>query len=493
MNSSAGQEGISLDRRCLLTTALGAGLGTALSSTRSEAAGPLLRALGDLKGDVEEELAYVLALECYVYGFPLVMMDATRAVMTATSKSEQYKAPVNQFGRMRTYVDPDFKDCVRISVNSLWAFSFIDLDKEPFVYSQPDTQGRYIIMQALNMWTDDFASAGSRTTGTGAGNFLIAGPKWNGVAPNGIKQTFRSTTRYASVLVQIACDSPKEFVAINKLQDELQLTPLSAWGKSYTPPSDVPIDTSVDTTATPYDQVRLMTGEMFFKRLAAALKDNPPYPDDAKTIDKLKRIGIEVGKDFEPSKLDPAVLRGINRAPAEVWYKLETGPYTAPTVNGWQGALNIGRFGTDYTTRAFIAWFGLGALTSDDAVYPTAFVDGDGNVLDGAAKYVLHLEKDEIFPSEAGVWSVSPYRENFYVRNAINRYGITSAMPIKYNPDGSLDIYIQAQSPGADKETNWLPCPPSLPFNLSVRVYQPKTALKDGTFKIPPIRRVRDT
>src|SRR5512147_402326 len=189
--SSAERGTTSLRRRDLIATALGAGLGGALLPASSKAAGPLRRALHDLKGDVEEELAYVLALECYVYGFPLVMMDATRAVMTATSKSEQYKAPINQFGRMRTYVDPDFKDCVRISVNSLWAFSFIDLDKEPFVYSQPDTQGRYIVMQALNMWTDDFASVGSRTTGTGAGDFLIVGPKWNGVTPNGIKQTFR--------------------------------------------------------------------------------------------------------------------------------------------------------------------------------------------------------------------------------------------------------------------------------------------------------------
>lgn len=106
---------------------------------------------------------------------------------------------------------------------------------------------------------------------------------------------------------------------------------------------------------------------------------------------------------------------------------------------------------------------------------------------------MLHLEKDEIFPSESGVWSISPYRENFYVKNAINRYGITSSMPLKYNGDGSLDIYVQAQSPGPDRESNWLPCPPSLPFNLSIRVYQPKAALTDGSFKIPPIRRVRSS
>jgi len=136
------------------------------------------------------------------------------------------------------------------------------------------------------------------------------------------------------------------------------------------------------------------------------------------------------------------------------------------------------------------AWLGLGALTSDDAVYPSAFVDGAGKVLDGASKYVLHFEKGEMPPSPSGVWSVSPYRENFYVRNSINRYGILSGMPLKYNADGSLDIYIQANSPGADKEANWLPCPPSLPFNLTIRVYQPAKALLDGTYKLPPVREV---
>jgi hypothetical protein len=161
------------------------------------------------------------------------------------------------------------------------------------------------------------------------------------------------------------------------------------------------------------------------------------------------------------------------------------------TANGWINILNLGRYGTDYETRAFVAYFGLGALTSDDAVYPSALVDGDGKVLDGAQKYIMHFEKNGVPPSHVGVWSISPYRENFYVRNSINRYGILSSMPLKYNADGSLDVYIQAKTPGADKESNWLPCPPSLPFNLTIRVYQPKKEILDGTYKIPPIRKVK--
>lgn len=204
-----------------------------------------------------------------------------------------------------------------------------------------------------------------------------------------------------------------------------------------------------------------------------------------------EKIGVEPGKEFDPGKLDPATVKGTNKAPAEVWLKLQAGPYEAPTVNGWQDPLNLGRYGIAYITRALIAWLGLGALRSGDAVYPSAFVDGDGKVLDGAGKYVMHFEKDGLPPSHSGVWSISSYRENFYVRNSIERYGIFSSMPLKYNANGSLDVYIQAKSPGADKEANWLPCPPSEPFNLTIRVYQPKQAMLDGTYKIPPIKRMQ--
>ena len=152
--------------------------------------------------------------------------------------------------------------------------------------------------------------------------------------------------------------------------------------------------------------------------------------------------------------------------------------------------LNLGRYETDYRTRAFVAYMGLGALTSDNAVYPSAFVDGEGKVLDGAGKYVIHFEKGGLPTSRAGVWSISPYRENFYVQNSIERYGILSSMPLEYNQDGSLDVYVQAKSPGADREANWLPCPPSGPFNLTIRVCQPDKDILDGRYKLQPVKRV---
>src|SRR6516162_2046682 len=415
---------------------------------------------------VKETVAFVAGLEEYVYGYPLVMMDVTREVVTATPSSGEYQAPINQFGRIRTYVNPDFKNVVRISVNSLWSHAFLDLDQEPMIISVPDMDGRYIVVQALNMWTDDFMSVGTRTNGGKAGNYLIAGPKWNGTAPKGVDQVFKSPTRYAWVLVQMSAGSPADFPAIHAKQDLLKVTPLSAWGTNYTPPATVAVNPNVDLTTTPFDQVKLMSGEVFFNRLAKVLADNPPYPGDTRMMEVLKKLGVEPGKPFDPTKLDPAVLKGINAAPFEVYKLFDTGPYTMKTVNGWINMLNLGAYGTDYQTRAYVAFMGLGALAKEDAVYPSAFVDSTGTALDGSHNYVMHFNKGELPPSKPGVWSISQYRGNFYVPNAINRYGLLSSMPLKYNADGSLDVYLQRFSPGADKESNWLPIPPSGMFNL---------------------------
>lgn len=479
-----------LRRRDFGAAALALSVAALAKPTSAAAQGLLGRALDDVEGDVMGELAYVLGMEAYVYGFPLVLMDATNRVETATSKAGEYSAPYNQIFKMPGFVSPNFKNVVRISVNGVWSASMLDLDKEPLVFSYPDSDGRFFVVQLMNMWTDDFGSVGTRTSGNRGGRFLVAGPKWNGTPPSDVKDVYRCSTRYGWLLVQMAAAGPQDFPAIHKLQDQLQLTPLSAWGKPYSPPDNVPVDPDVDLTATPYDHVRLMTGEMFFERLAMLLKDNPPYPADGPMLEKLKRIGVEPGKPFNRSTVDPAILRGLNRAPPEVWLKFETGPYTMPSVNGWLNILNLGRYGTDYTTRAFVAWFGLGALTSADCVYPSAVVDGAGEVLDGSKRYVIHFAKTEILPSESGVWSISAYRGNFYVPNTINRYGVTSGMPLKYNTDGSLDIYIQAHPPGGDKDANWLPCPPSDPFNLTIRVYNPNKSLLDGTYKVPAIQRV---
>ena len=442
-------------------------------------------------GLVHEGEAYIRGMESWVYGYPLVMMDVTRDVLTAAPapNDEGTAAPINQLAKMPHYVSPDFKNVVRISLNSLWTTGWVDLEQEPIVLSVPDTKDRYYVFSIMNMWTDVFGSVGKRTTGTGPGAFLIVGPKWQGTAPAGIKQTFRSPTRYAWLLGQTQANGPDDFAAVNAIQAEYKLTPLSVWGKPYTPPASVPVDSRVDLKVTPPDQVARMDAGTFFNRLAMAMKDNPPYAEDGPALEKLKTLGIEPGKPFDISKVDPKTAEGLNKAVKEVQIKMAEEITKLKNVNGWINMLNLGRYGTDYNTRAGVAYMGLGADMKEDTVYPTAYLDGDGSPLDSANKYVMHFEKGQLPPTNA-TWSVSQYKGNFYERNALNRYVIAPWMPLKFNPDGSLDIYLQTQSPGPDKESNWLPTPPGQ-FNLTVRNYFPKPSAYDGNYKVPAVTKVK--
>lgn len=442
-------------------------------------------------GKVKEEEAYIYGMESYVYGYPIVVMDVTREVMTAAPvpNSEGTAAPINQLAKMPHYVSPYFTNVVRISLNSLWTTGFLDL-KEPIVLSVPDTNDRYYVFSIMNMWTDVFASIGKRVTGTGPGNFLIVGPDWKGTAPPDIKQTFRSSTRYAWALGQTQANGPDDFAAVNVIQAGYKLTPLSAWGKPYTPPTNVPVDPKVDVKVTPPNQVAQMDAGTFFNRLAMAMKDNPPYAEDGPALEKLKKLGVEPGKPFDISKVDPAIAAGLNKAVKEVQIKMNEGVTKVKNVNGWIQPPDLGRYGTDYETRAGIAMAGLGADMQEDTIYPIAFVDGDGNRLDSANKYMLHYEKGQFTPTNA-TWSVSLYQGPNYVLNPLNRYDIAPWMPLKYNPDGSLDIYIQATSPGPDKEANWLPTPVRGEFNIVIRNYWPKEEALNGSYKNPPIKKVQ--
>lgn len=435
---------------------------------------------------------YVLGMESYVYGYPIVMMDVTREVLTAAPAPNNTgtAAPINQFAKMPTYVSPDFKNVVRISLNSLWTTAWLDLDQEPIILSVPDTHDRYYVFSMMNMWTDVFGSIGKRTSGTSRGAFLIAGPKWQGTAPADVMQTFRSPTRYAWLLGQTQANGPDDFAAANAIQANYKLIPLSAWGTDYTPPANMPVNPKVNTKMTPVDQVAAMDASTFFNRLAMVMKDDPPYPVDSKALEKLKKIGVEPGQAFDISKINPSVAKWLEKAVKEVQVKLAKDVTKMKGVNNWMQPPNLGRYGTDYETRAGVAYMGLGADQQEDTIYPTAYKDGDGNMLDCARKYVMHYAAGQLPPTHA-TWSVSIYQGNFYVRNSLNRYAISPWMPLKYNQDGSLDIFLQAESPGPDKEANWLPTPGKTgQFNLTIRNYWPKEEALNGAYKNPPVKKV---
>jgi hypothetical protein len=264
--------------------------------------------------------------------------------------------------------------------------------------------------------------------------------------------------------------------------------PLSAYGKPYAP-APGKVDPAIDTKA-PRDQVNAMDGATYFKLFAELLKTNPPWAEDAPMVAKLAKIGIVPGQDFDASKLEPDVAKGIADAPKHGQEKIGnlkeaivTGD--AKVEHGWMFFGKTGLYGTGYRNRALITWYGLGANRPQDAVYPTSEGPDVVKKYNGAHKYVMHFNKGEMPPANA-FWSITMYdKDYFFVPNPINRYTVSSRNKFKTNADGSVDLYVQHDSPGKDKEQNWLPAP-SDAFVLMMRLYWPSEkapSILDGTWK----------
>jgi hypothetical protein len=399
------------------------------------------------------------------------------------------RAPVNQFAHFRSYPDANAKDVVRFNFDTLYSFAWLDLSREPIVLSVPDTGGRYYLVPILDMWTDVFAVPGSRTTQGKARNFAIVAPGWSGNLPNDVEK-LAAPTPTVWVMGRTQTNGPTDYDNVHKIQDSYKLTPLSAWGTAYAPPQRVPTDPSTDDKTPPLDQVNHMDGITMLTRLAALLKSHPPHPNDYPMLHRMRQIGIEPGGDFDPSKLDPTAVQAINSAAKDALADIVKSVPTAADriVNGWSmGVQNMGAYGTSYKRRAIVALAGLGANLPEDAVYPTAFVDAAGQPLNGANNYMIRFEKDQL-PPVGAFWSITIYdKDGFQVPNPISRFAIGDRDKLALNTDGSLDIYLQAQSPGVDKESNWLPTPQGAPFQPTMRLYSPRREIIDGTWSPPPI------
>jgi len=276
------------------------------------------------------------------------------------------------------------------------------------------------------------------------------------------------------------------------LQKQYKLMPLSSWGKPYTLPTAKP-DASVPK-GSPNDIVKAMPIEDFFNYMNRLMVENPPAEADAEVMAKFAKIGIGPGKKFELALLSADEREAIKKIPEEVisgiQEKIKSGG-ADKLVEGWKVlSKTIGTYGTNYTERAFVAYVGLGANLPEDAAYPSASYDADGNALNGANKYVLHFDKGTTPPAKA-FWSLTMYDgEGYMVANPINRNTIGDRSNLKTNADGSVDIYFQNQSPGKDKEANWLPAPKG-EFNVLLRVYWPKEEMLNGSWKAPGIKKVK--
>jgi hypothetical protein len=358
-------------------------------------------------------------------------------------------------------------------------------------------KGRYFLLPMLDGWTTVFDDPGKRTTGTGAQKFAITGPGWTGTLPAGVKE-YKSPTGMVWLLGRLYCTgTPEDYKAVHVLQDRMTVVPLSAYGKSYTPAPGT-VDPSVDMKTAIRDQVNAMDAASYFKLFAELLKTNPPVAEDAPMVATLAKIGIVPGQDFDASKLDPAVAKGLAGAPKPAqdkiiaWLKEGIVAGDLKLTDGWFFSTKVGIYGTAYRMRALATWIGLGANRPKDAVYPTSEGPDILKKYSGANKYVMHFNKGELPPVD-GFWSLTMYDANyFFVPNPINRYTVSQRNKLKANPDGSVDIYVQNESPGKDKEQNWLPAPKDQ-FILMMRLYWPKEkppSVLDGSWKIPQVKEV---
>jgi hypothetical protein len=430
-----------------------------------------------------------IAAAAYIYLYPLVTMGVTQQ-QTNALPGTPLNSLSNKFVHMRTFPPADFKVVVRSNFDTLYSTAWLDLAKEPMIVSVPDTAGRYYVLPMLDMWTDVFAAPGKRTSGTAAGHFAVVPPGWSGNLPRGLTR-INAPTPSVWIVGRTQTNGPQDYAAVHKIQDGYTVMPLSQWGRAPIQGQAAVSAPAHISASPPQVLVDRMAPLNYFKYAAELMKTNPPHLTDWSAIERLKRIGIEAGHSYDPERLDPAIQEALTSAVAAGQKIMHAKAETLGTiVNGWQMDTDaVGVYGDYYLKRAVVAQILLTANQPEDAVYPLIVTDADGKPPVGENKYVLHFDKSGVPPVEA-FWSLSMYdADGFQVANPINRFALGDRDMLKYNADGSLDLYIQHDHPGADRAANWLPSPAAGVLGLTMRLYAPRPEVLDGSWAPPPLRR----
>ncbi|MFL5157895.1 MAG: DUF1254 domain-containing protein [Microvirga sp.] len=437
-----------------------------------------------------------IAEEGFIYGLPLVMFYAVMQEFAVDRNSGQFKAPFNEINNQNRVATPADTAVITPNSDTPYSILWLDLRAEPMVISVPTIEkDRYYSVQLIDGNTYNFGYIGTRATGTEPGDYLVVGPDWKGETPSGIEKVFRSTTPFTFTAIRTQLFNPDDMPNVEKIQAGSKAQPLSAFLRQPAPPAVPKIEFLPATTAGIKDN--------FFQYLDAALQYVPETPRDKAVRAKLAKIGIGPGKTFEFKDLSPehkaAILAGMKQGDDKVDQWLAGGN---KNINGWKVGSFFGDeafFNGDWVMRAGAAKGGLLGNDAVEAMYPYTRTDATGKPLDGSKhKYTITFAPGQLPPVNA-FWSVTMYdgKSQFLVKNPIDRYLINSPMlpAMKMEPDGSLTLYIQKGSPGADKETNWLPAPDDKIY-LVMRLYWPKPTppsilpAGQGTWQPPGVKQV---
>lgn len=441
--------------------------------------------------------AQQIAEDAYIYGYSLITTEVTRVQMSNVPKVEGLTAPTGQFINIPRYPPADYRGVSAPNADTLYSLGWLDLT-EPQVFSHPDMGNRFYLFEVTDLWMSDSESSPSRRTADGkAANYLFTGPGWKGEVPAGMKQ-FPMATRYMVILGRTYADgTEQDYKAVNELQAQYKITPLSSWGKSYTPVAPpVNPNPGFSMTDKPQPVIIAMGTEGYFNLLAKLMGgDAPPAAGDGPILASMAKIGIVPGKPFEMSKLDPAVQAALKDIPQSALKKIEDNKAAlGGIIDGWVVTKGLGTYGPDsYMMRAVVAAFGWPANQQRDAVYPYTETDSTGQKLTGANKYTLTFAKDAT-PPVNGFWSITMYMIDqgwWFVPNPLNKFTVSLRDNPKFNADGSLTLYFQNESPGKDKEANWLPAPKG-EFIPMLRMYWPKDespSILNGSWKPPAVQK----
>jgi hypothetical protein len=406
-------------------------------------------------------------------------------------ENPEFKAPWNQIRNIPRVFTPEDKAVQTPNSDTPYSMAGLDLRAEPIVLTVPSIEKeRYFSVQLIDLYTHNFDYLGSRATGNGGGSFLIAGPGWKGETPKGVTKVIRSETEIVLAAYRTQLFNPSDLDNVKKVQDGYKVQPLSAFLGQSAPKAAPVID--FIKPLTPEQQ---KTSLEVFNIVNFVLQFCPTHPSEKELMARFAKIGVGAGKTFNASKLSPEVKAAMEQGIADAWAafaefkkQADAGTVTAGDVFGTREYLK-----NNYLYRMTAAVLGIYGNSKQEAMYPMYSVDADGQKLDGANRYTLRFAPGQLPPVNA-FWSLTMYElpASLLVANPLNRYLLNSPMlpQFKRDADGGLTLYIQNESPGADKEPNWLPAPKG-PFIMFMRLYWPKAEAMNGTWKQPPLQRVK--
>jgi hypothetical protein len=432
-----------------------------------------------------------IAEQAYVYAFPMIAAYKAMYQFNVDTRSSQYKGPFNQISSEARVFTP--RDTAIVTPNSDTPYSMVQMDlrAEPIVLCVPAVEKeRYYSIQLTDMYAFNYGYVGTSTTGSDAGCYMVSGPDWKGAAPPGIAKVFPSETQFSLAIYRTQLFGPDDIENVEKVQAGYRVQPLSAFLKQPAPPAPVvPKFPAFTESAFKTD---------FIAYLDFLLQFAPPVPQETALRARFAGIGIAPGKPYEFKSLPLEDRIGVGLGIKDGFESIQKRRDEIGTeVNGWRIGSAFGDrafYRGDYQLRAAAALAGIYGNDAIEALYPMAVSDSDGRKLDGSRyRYTITIPKDQ-FPPVNAFWSVTMYdgKTQLLVANPIDRYLINSPMlpGLEKNADGSLTIYIQKDSPGKAREANWLPAPDG-PIYLVMRLYWPKQAALDGTWKPAPIIRVK--